>query len=190
MSTRGFGPQTVTGTAQPAYGTTLTAAIVVLTTDFSTQRTDPASNPSQASAVVANPYIFRKGDRVAIGTAANFGFSPIVTQPPDWGNVTGVNYGTLTVTIKGLTRTHASGEFVVLSVAVASYTILGFTLSNSLYIGEDSTVSPTSHTLIYVIGPGLPYSFGQSSSGNVWDTGHLWLEGTAADVYLPSFATI
>jgi hypothetical protein len=190
MSSRGFPITTVTGTAQPAFGTTLSAALVVLTKDFSTQRVDPASNPSQASVTVVNPFLVRKGDRVAIGTLANFGFGPTVTQSPDWGNVTAVNYGTGVVTVKGLLRTHAVGEFMVLSVACAEFNILGSGISTSLYIGEDSTVGIASNTLLSIIGSGLAYSFGQSSSGNVWDTGHIWVQGTAADTFLPSFWTI
>ena len=86
MSPRGFGIQTLTGaTAQPAFGTTLSAAITNITTDPYTGTTDPRSQPSTSQAVVVNANFFRVGDRVNIGPAAG---------PYDWAKITKITAGT------------------------------------------------------------------------------------------------
>ena len=60
-----------------------------------------------------------------------------------------------------------------------------------MYLGEDSTVASGSATLIQEIPlasatAAPPFFLGRSSTGNVYDTGHLWITGTATNQYLPS----
>jgi hypothetical protein len=190
LALRGFGIQTLTGTAQPAFGTTLSSAITNLTTDPHTGRTDPASQLSLASAVVVNANFFRVGDSVNIGPAAG---------PYDWAKITKITAGTppaATLTLQGLTSTHASAQFVILAIPCAQlYLFPGSANSGTFYIGEDSTVSSTSATLIRQITAaqalaGLGFVPSTSSSGGMQDTPHLWVTGTSADTYLPSILMI
>jgi hypothetical protein len=191
MAYRGFGVQTLTAaTAQPVFGTTLTSAISVLTTDPHTGRTDPASQASIASAVVTSTQFFRVGDRVAVGPAAG---------PYDWARVTAITAGTPpagTLTLKGLTATHANGQYVILSIPCAGIGIQPISVTASMYVGEDSTVSATSATLIYAFPilttVGVAYFSGFAApAGNTLDTPHLWIIGAnSSDKYLPSILIV
>ncbi len=191
MALRGVGVQTLSGSAQPVFGTTVTDAFQV-TPDIYTGRTDPASNPSTATIVVASTQVFRVSDRVMIGTAANFNSAP--STPPDQGQVVSIASSTEMV-VKGLTRAHAANEFVVLAITVSYIAIQPQGSSAIMYVGEDSTVSSTSLTLIQALPVASatvvpPFVLGQSGSGNVYDTGHLWINGTTDGTYLPSLAQI
>jgi hypothetical protein len=190
MALRGFGSQTLTGTAQPAYGTTLSAAISAVTPDRYTGMTDPRSQASTASATVVNADFFRVGDAVLVGPAAG---------PYDWAKITKITAGSApaaTLTLQGLTTTHASGQFVILAISCAMITLLPtLASSNVFYIGEDSTVGSTSATLIYSITAvqataGVAYQPINSSGGNVLDTSHLWVTGISGDSYVPSILLI
>lgn len=190
MALRGFGSITLSGSAQPAFGTTLTAAITNITPDRYTGQLDPRSAQSTASAVVTSVAFFRVGDRALVGPAAG---------PFDWAKITAITLGSSpagTLTLQGLTTTHASGEFVILSIPCAIYTLLpGSGNAGTLYIGEDNTVSATSLTLIAAItatqaAAGVSFTPNRSSTGNVLDTPHLWLKGTSADTYIPSLLQI
>lgn len=186
MSIRGFGYQTVLGTPQPVFGTTLTAASANPTPDPYTGTTDPRSQPSSLVLAVTNPYIFRKGDKVIVGAGTTF--EQTNTTQMDLGTVTVVNTGASTITVSGLTRAHASGEFVVLSIQASIITIIAN--ANLLYLGEDFTVGVASKTLVALIGASGSYGIGISGMGNVYGTAHFWLLGTAADTFLPSLTTI
>ena len=185
MAIRGFGIQTVTGTAQPVFGTTLTAAVTP-TPDMYTGNTEPRSQRSQTILPVANPYLVRKGDKVILGAAGAFVQTNMVAQ--DIGTVSAINIGASTITVVGLVRSHASGEFVVLSIEAARIKITAN--SYTLYLGEDSTVSATSPTLVEYLLPGLSFDVGQSAIGNVHGTAHLWILGTAADTFLASIVQV
>jgi hypothetical protein len=185
MAIRGFGFQTLTGTAQPAFGTTLTA-VVLPSPDMYTGDTAPRSNKSIATITVANPNIWRKGDRVIVAPLATFEVGN--TAPQDVAQVQAINTGASTLTVMGLTAAHAAGEFVVLAIQAARIRIRAN--ADELYIGEDSTVSPTAFTLVDFCLPGADYDIGQSSVGNVYGTAHYWVSGTAADTFLPSITTI
>jgi hypothetical protein len=193
MPLRGFGLQTVTGTAQPIFGTTLSAASIV-NPDQYTGATDPRSNPSHSLVTVTNPLVFQRGDRIGIGTAANFGFPGTVTTTADWGKVVNVNYSTDVVTVQGLQRAHASGEFAVLGTDCAVIFVQAQT--DPLYIGSDSSVAETGlSSLAFIIDAamvtaGTPFQVGVSSDGNVHDTASYWAIGTAAGTFLPSIVTI
>ena len=114
MAQRGFGGvTTLPATAVPVYGTTLTAAAVI-NPDQYTGKITPGSNRSTAVLSVANAVPFRTNDRVAIGTAAQFEQGNTVQA--DGGTVVAVNLTNSTITVQGLQRQHASGEFVVLAM--------------------------------------------------------------------------
>lgn len=187
MPARGFSIQTLTGSAVPVFGTTLAAALVV-TPDAHTGNTQPASQRSSATATLTAG-ILRKGDRVLVGTAAE-----IVAGTCDSasvGNVSGL--ANVTAQLQGLTRSHGSGDLVVLAMSVAALQVLAVTLASTdvIYLGEDNTAASNSATLIDVLGAtNLAWRLGPSAVGNVFDTQHLWVNGTSGDKFLASFVTV
>jgi len=186
MSLRGFGIQTLGTTPQPVFGATLTAAVVP-TPDMQTGGLTPASNPSQA-VVPVSQNIFRKGDRVMIGASNTFSQGSLIQ--PDGGPVVAVNLTASNITVMGLTRNHASGEFVVLALPVAQVQIQNF--AGLLYLGEDNSAGAGSASLIYEISASSTYTepSGGAVLANCIETQKLWLSGTNADTYLPNLLTI
>lgn len=177
MPIRGIGVQTVTGTPQPAFATTLTAAIRV-TPDPHTGMTDPRSQQSTVNAPVVASNIFRVGDKIMLGPAGG---------PYDWGKIYNIPDATH-VLIQGLsTPLHASGEWLILAVDCARVKIRAN--ASQLYIGEDNTVGVASLTLFDYLLPGESYDTA-SAGGNVYGTSHYWLLGTAADTFIANLTTI
>lgn len=189
MSLRGFGFQTLTdGTPQPCFGTRVTSPIVI-SPDRNTGRIDVASQPSQAVlAVAAN--IFRVGDHILLGSSADFG--PVNQTPPpaapDGGVISAINTAANTATVNGLQRRHNASEWAVLALPVGQAVIQnGNALIN---IGEDSSDSAASATLIAQVQATGVYVLGSPSLGNVVETQHIWIQGTGGQQYLPSLLTI
>jgi DNA-binding beta-propeller fold protein YncE len=185
MGLRGFGNQTLTGAAQPMFGTTISTAIMP-TPDQFTGNFDPRSAASQSIIQVATAATFRKGDTVMVGPASAFMQGSAIN--PDQGKITAVNYGAGTITVAGLTRAHAAGEFIVLSIQVATISIQNG--AGQLYVGEDSSVAAGSNTLLRILAAAASYDWGLSNVGNVLGTGHIWVSGTAADTFLPSIVQV
>jgi hypothetical protein len=186
MAIRGFGQQTLSGTAQPAFGTTLSAATGLPSPDVFTGNLNPASRASSLVCTVTNPYIFRKNDNISIGALSNYLLTSTVQA--DQGRVIAINTGNSTITVTGLTRAHAAGEFVVIGIEVAE--ILIQANANLIYVGEDSSVAANSPYLARYIQPGAQYELGPSAMANVYGTSHYWFLGTAADTFLPSVTII
>lgn len=186
MALRGCGSVTLTGTAQPLFGTTTTAAINP-TPDRYTGQFDPRSQPSTGSVTVTSIQYFRVGDHVQVGPAGG---------PYDSAKITSITVGSSpagTLGLQGLTKSHASGEWVILSKPCAGVKITPNVTSALVYIGEDNTVASTSLTLIDVIPISAtagtnPWQYGQSNIGNVLDTPNLWIIGTGA--IIPSILTV
>lgn len=191
MAQRGFGGvTTLPATAVPVFGTTLTAAAVI-NPDQYTGRLTPGSNRSTAVLPVANAVPFRTNDRVAIGTAAQFEQGNTVQA--DGGTVIAVNLANSTITVQGLQRQHASGEFVVLAIPVSAVGIQVLSASSAsgeVYVAEDGTAGPASPTLMWELSPGGIFQFGPSTVGNVFETQHLWIQGGAGSQFIPSFVTV
>lgn len=190
MALRGFGVQTLTtGTAVPAFGTKLTAAITVITTDRYAGTTDPRANQSVASAVVTNTNFFRIGDHVLVGPAAG---------PWDGGYVTSITPGSApagTLGIRGLVKAHVSTDYVILAISCAGLYINTNVVGSILYIGEDSTVASTSATVIASISTaqsaaGKIFSPSTAPTINALDTQHLWIIGSTNDTFTPSILLI
>jgi hypothetical protein len=178
MAIRGFGVQTVTGTPQPLFGTTLTAAFNV-TPDSHTGLTDPRSQPSSVLAAVTSSTNFRISDRVMLGAAGG---------PYDWGKIVAIPDATH-VRIQGLSTVHhASGEWLFLAIDCAHIEITAN--ASTLYIGEDNTVGAGSATLYKILLPGGIYTTPSGVEGNMFGTSHYWVLGTAADTFLPNLTTI
>ncbi len=187
MASRGFGPQTVTATPQPAFGTTLSALSNPPSPDMFAGNLSPAARPSQTILTVTDPAIFRVGDKIQVGAASSF-LLTAVAPFPDAGQVTAINVGSSQITVSGLTRAHAATEFVVLGIQAASIRI--HANASTLYIGEDSSVAADSTSLIDYLLPGEVYSLGDSAVGNVHGTSHYWILGSVPDTFLPSIVTI
>lgn len=186
MGLRGFGNQTLLATAQPLIGTTLTAAIFP-SPDQATGSLAAGNANSQVVSPVASAANFRKGDRVLLGVAATF--SQAATVNSDSGFVQAVDLIGNKLTINGLQRNHASGEFVVLSIQASRVKIQ--TNASSVYLGGDSTVAAGSSTLAEILLPGQSYDIGPSSPADVYGTGGYWVaSASASDTYLPSITTI
>ena len=187
MSFRGFGGvTTLPATAVPCFGTTLSVAAVINPDQF-TGRITAGSNRSNAVLSVANSVPFRVGDRVAIGTAIQFEQGNTVAA--DGGTVIAVGAGTITV--QGLQRSHASGEFVVLALTVGTIGIQVLGASSSfLYIAEDGTAGAGSPTLLFGLAANGTYQFGVSPTANCLDTQKLWIQGGAGSQIIPSFITV
>lgn len=187
MSLRGFGGQTTVGaSAQPVFGTTLSAA-TVLNPDIFSGNTNPGSNRSSCvvSLAAGTAGRFRSGDRVLIGTAVQFEQGNTVQA--GGGTVVSVNASGNTITVQGLTRNHASGEFCILALPVSSWTLQ--LLSGTLYVGEDGTVGASSSTLCYLMYAGGIQQLGLSNIANVLEVQHIWAAGPGA-IFIPSFVTI
>jgi hypothetical protein len=187
MSFRGFGGiQTLPATAVPVYGTTLTAAPVINPDQF-TGSIKAGNNRSTSVLSVANAVPFRVGDKVAVGTAAQFEQGNSIQA--DGGTVIAVGSGTITV--QGLQRQHASGEFVVLALTCAfvGLQVLGAS-STSIYVAEDGTAGPTSPTLLFELSAAGTYQFGSSNIANAFDTQKLWIQGGAGSQFIPSLITV
>jgi hypothetical protein len=187
VSFRGFGGiTTIPASAVPVYGTTLNSAAVI-NPDLHTGQIDTRGNRSQAVLSVANSVPFRVGDKVAIGTAVMFEQGNTVAA--DGGAVVAVGNGTITV--QGLQRSHASGEFVVLAMTCASIGIQVLGASSSfLYLAEDGTAGPASPTMLNELSAGGFFQFGVSPTANCFDTQKLWIQGGAGSQYIPSFITV
>lgn len=176
----------MTGTAQPLFGTT-TTAIINPTPDRYTGTFDPRSQPSTGSVPVTSIQYFRVGDHVQVGVAGG---------PYDSAKITSITVGSSpagTLGLQGLTKSHASGEWVILSKPCAEITITPNVTTAILYIGEDNTVSSTSLTLITQFPTAgatvtATWTVGNASSGNVVDTPNIWVLGSG--VIIPSLLTI
>lgn len=179
MAIRPFGFRTVTGTPQPAFGSLVATAFQV-TPDAHTGNTSPRSQGSKSTVIVTvgDGAIFRVGDRIMIGARGG---------PYDYGKVTAI--ATDTLTVQGLVRSHAVGEFIILGIDTANVYIQAS--ASTLYIGTDvMTAATTSPGIARFLLPGQTYDAGSSNVGNVKGTSAYWIWGTAADTFLPSVDTV
>jgi hypothetical protein len=195
MSLRGFGGITTLGAAaQPVYGTVLTAAAVLNPDLFSGQIGTGGSRSSSVLSVTAGTAgKFRVGDRVAVGTALQFEQGN--TTQADGGTVIAVSAANSTITVQGLQRAHASGEYVVLALPCAEFDVQFISASSngagtSVYLGEDGTAGAASPTLIQVLTTAGTFQYGTSNIANDFETQHLWVQGGAGSQYIPSFLTV
>lgn len=189
MALRGFGNQTLTGSPQPLFGWPTTAAIRP-SPDRNTGRLDPGSQPSSCLVPLgANTPYFRVGDHVLIGASNTFlPANQTPPLPPDGGTVQQVNLSASSILVTGLMRNHSASEWCILALPCAQINIQAN--GDQIYLGEDSTVGPDSQTLIETAGPAGQITIGFPSFGNMIETQHLWIEGTAADTILPYLLSI
>ena len=108
-----YGTQTIAGTAQPVFGTAVTAAATPPPDQFSGQL-GPGSNETQTTLTVTSTKGFLPGDRVAVGLTAAFKPGIVAAgSGPDQGTVKSITDGTHMV-VQGLKSSHAAtGEWCV-----------------------------------------------------------------------------
>jgi hypothetical protein len=142
MGVRPFaGIVTLSGAAQPIFGTAVTAAVTPPPDQFS-GNLNPGSNETQCNLTVTSTAGFLPGDRVAVGSTAAFkpGIAA-VGSIPDQGTVKSITSSTVMV-VQGLKKTHAAtGEWCVLNEASGNVHLQPVTLSAATYIGNASTVA-------------------------------------------------
>lgn len=187
MALRGFGNQTLTGSAQPLIGTTLRAAATP-SPDYNTGRLDPGSQPSSTYLSLNSPAtLFRQGDHVQVGASNTFVQGS--TTPPDGGTVQSVNLSASNILVTGLMRKHSASEYVVLALPCAQINIQNGG-SSTLYLGEDSTVGANSATLAETCSAQGNITIGVPALGNMIESQHLWVQGSASNTILPYLLTI
>src|SRR5208337_896140 len=95
-----------------------------------------------------------------------------------------------TITVQGLQRSHASGEYVILALPIAAFNIQIVSASNAAYLGEDATVAANSTTLIQQLTAVGAFQYGASPTLGTLETQHLWLGGGPGVEFIPSFLTL
>jgi len=194
MAIRPFGGiQTMGAASQPVFGSTLTADSTLHPDQFS-GNVLPGSNPSLSYLTVASVLGFRIGDIVVVGLKASF-IVPAVANTLDTGNITAIDPVGKILTIQGLLRSHANGEYVVLNEAAASVVIVGVTATHVWYLGNASTVAANDPSVFDVI-PGLAsgqptYWHKSETTGqsNSYNTSEFWITGTQNDTFCARFTT-
>jgi len=196
MGMRPFaGTQTQSGTAQPVFGTGITAAFAPPPDPFAGSN-NPGTNETQVSVPVTSTLGFLPGDKVAIGAAALF--KPgLATGGLDYGTVKKIVDSTHLL-VQGLKKSHASGEWCVLSEEAGNVHIRPVTATAAQYIGNASTVASNDPSLLDVLpavtGPtvGPTYAFDAESIGATqpFTLTEFWTVGTASDTFLARFTEV
>ena len=189
-----YGPQTLTGTAQPVFGTALGAAVTPPPDPFS-GNLNPGSNETQCILVVTSTLGFLPGDVVSVGPTASFGLKP--TTVPDEGTVKSITDSTHMV-VQGLKKTHAAtGEWVVLNAPAGNVHVRPVVTAAAAYIGAASSVSSSDASLLDILpivasGAGPNYVFDAESIGlsQPFQTAYFWIIGTTNDTFLARFSQV
>jgi len=201
MGMRPFaGVQTLSGTAQPCFGTAVTAAFTPPPDPFS-GNLNPGSNETQVSVTVTSTKGFLPGDKVAVGPSAAFEPGIVALgSGPDEGEVKSVTDGTHMI-IQGLKKSHAAtGEWVILSDVAGNVHIRPVTISSAdeAYIGNASTVAAGDPSVLDVLpavtGPTAApgYVFDAESLGMTqpFNLTEFWIIGTASDTFIARYSTV
>lgn len=198
MGMRPFaGVQALAGTAQPVFGTAITAAVTPPPDQFS-GNLNPGSNETQVSVAVTSTKGFRAGDRVAVGPAAAFNPGLVaVGSVPDQGMIKEIVDATHLL-IQGLKKSHAAaGEWVVLNNEVGNVHIRPVVTAAASYIGNASTVAAADQSVMDVLpivaaGAGPTYVFDAESIGisQPFQLSEFWINGTAADTFVARFTEV
>ena len=178
MPSRPFaGSQTLSGSAQPAFGTTTTAAVIPTYDRFAGNVT--GANPSMTTLSVTSTAGFRAGDYVLVCTQYP------VNGPPNMGQIKSFPT-TTSMVVQGLTQSVSSGAFVVLAVPAESITIQDLT-AGSMYVGTASTISSTDASLLAELFTGGVYSTPTTDISHAYNTVDYWVEG-ASGTFVASYS--
>jgi hypothetical protein len=190
-----FGTQTQSGTAQPVFGTAVSAAFTPPPDPLS-QGNGPGTNQTQVSVPVASTLGFNTDDQVAIGTAALF--KPgLAAGVLDTGVVKKIIDATHLL-VQGLTKAHAAAEWCVLSEEAGSVHIRAVISAAAQYIGNASTVAAGDPSLLDVLPIlGAPadnpaYVFDAPTMGHAqpYTLSEFWTIGTGGDTFLARFTQL
>jgi hypothetical protein len=191
MGVRPFsGVTTLAGTAQPIFGSAVTAAVTPPPDPFVNNLT-PGSNETQCNLTVTSTAGFLPGDRVAVGLAA--AFKPGITAVgsiPDQGTVKKIVSSTVMV-VQGLKNAHAAtGEWCVLNEDAGNVHLTPVTLSAATYIGNASTVSSTDVSVMdyFASAATLPIDFESIGQSQPMQLSQFWINGSGT--YIPRFTQI
>lgn len=185
------GVQTISGTAQPVFGTALTAASKT-PAQPTAGNTPPATAPAQTLAVTSTSG-FRVDDRVLVGPTANFTY--VNAYLLDQGTVVGIVDATH-LKVVGLTQNHAaSGEWVVLNEVASFVSVVPVAAAAFMYLGTDSTVAANDPQVFDVIGklggtavePTYWSVSPTTGKADSYQTMQYWINGTAADTFVARF---
>lgn len=180
------GVQTVTGNAQPVFGTALTAAVVPPPDPFS-GNLNPGSNQTQVTVAVTSTKGFYPNAEILIGPGADFEPGSAMGLA-DRGVVKKVVSSTVLL-VQGLSKAHASSEWCVLNEVVGRVRVryLG---SNLLYLGNASTVSATDSSVFEALAAGLLFDTGDIGTSQPWQTAAFWAYGTLNDTFIGSYGQV
>ena len=184
-----YGVQTVSGSAQPCFGSAVTAAVTPPPDPFSNQL-GPGSNETQCNLTVTSTKGFLPGDRVAVGPTAAFKPGIVAAGSiPDQGTVKSITSGTVMV-VQGLKQSHAAtGEWCVLNEDAGEIRIR-FLGMNLLYIANAGTVSATDLSVIDVLTPGNLFDTVSIGTTQADQTSAYWIFGTSSDTFVASFKQV
>ena len=186
--------------SQPVFGSTLSAAVAITPDKFSNNN-GPGSNQTQAIVPVATGTgkFFSVGQQVAVGPAAAFKPSSVTAAAAaDVGIIKAIS--TDNITVQGLQKNHASGEFFVVNEVVANVHICpvgGGSANDALYIGNSQTVSSTDPSVFDIIAipahPGLPTYVHDSAAvggSQPYNTSEYWIAGTSTDTFVARYTQV
>jgi hypothetical protein len=191
MGVRPFaGIVTLSGAAQPIFGTAVTAAVTPPPDEFSNQL-GPGSNETQCTLVVTSTAGFLPGDVVAVGPTAAFKPGLVaVGSIPDQGTVKKITDGTHMV-VQGLKNAHAAtGEWCVLNVTVGNVHLQPVTLSAATYIANASTVAAGDPSVMdyFASAATTPIDFESIGQSQPMQLSQFWIFGSGTLV--PRFTQI
>jgi hypothetical protein len=181
MGVRPFnGIVTLSGAAQPLFGTAVTAAVTPPPDQYS-NNLNPGSNETQCNLTVTSTNGFLPGDRIVVGPTAAFKPGIVaVGSIPDQGTVKSITSSTVMV-VQGLKKSHAaSGEWCVLNEDAGNVHITPVTLSAATYIGNASTVASTDPSVIdyFASAATLPIDFESIGQTQPMQLSQFWIFGS------------
>lgn len=188
------GVQSLSGAAEPVFGTTVSASFVPPPDPFS-NNLNPGSNQTQVQVQVASTTGFRVGDQVAIGAASAFAVGGATTLA-DVGTIKSVVDGTHLL-VQGLIKGHASGEFCVLNEEVGNVHIIPVATTAVVYIGTAPTVAAADPSVIDILpivaaasAPTYAHDSESIGGSQPLNTAQYWMIGTAADKVCARFTQV
>jgi len=186
-----FGVQALGASAQPVFGTTLTAASHFAVDRF-TGTNKPGATTPPVTVVLESSASLIVGDRVAVGPGSNFTVANRGNL--DHGTVASIALDGVTITVQGLLQNHASGEFLVLDEPASFVQITPITNTALMYLGTDSTVSASDTSVFDVLAPIADtseptYSHISPTTGvaDSYQTSQYWIDGAAASTFIARF---
>lgn len=182
------GVQTIGGSSQPVFGTTLSAASTASVDRF-TGTNRPGTTTPPITLTVASTVGMVQDDHVAVGPKASF--TTALRGTLDHGVIASIVDATH-ITVQGLTQNHASGEYVVLDEVASLVQVTPVGNTGIIYLGTDSTVSPTDGSVFDAIPIGasvLTYWHLSPTTDNSdsYQTSQYWVDGTSDDKFVARF---